>query len=99
MLGSIATALPALEFIVHAGDQILNVAAAETHEIIFGEYRPVRREHPFGAAAERPALTAGRKVADLRAGEVEYGRVGTGPGPVVPSPPSNDAEFTNGLFD
>src|SRR4029077_5434345 len=59
---------------------ILNVTAAEAHEIIFGEYRPVRREHPFAAAAERPTLTAGRKVADLRAGEVEYGRVGTGPG-------------------
>jgi hypothetical protein len=51
----LATAAPALEFVVHAGGEILNVVVAETHEIIFGEHRPVWREHPFGAAADRPA--------------------------------------------
>src|SRR5262249_454655 len=74
------TAAPALESIVHAGGEILNVAGARAHEIIFGEHRPVRREHLFTAAAKRPAVIVGRTLADLRASEVENGHAGIGPG-------------------
>ena len=48
-----------------------NILRAEAHEIVFGEYRPVRREHPFGTTADRPAGPGVRDLANLRTGIIE----------------------------
>ena len=45
---------------------------AEAHEIVFEKHRPVRYEHPFDTATNRPPRpVAARDFANLRTGRVE----------------------------
>ncbi len=76
-----------LEFIIHACQDVLNIRfdagvtrastgdifRTEAHEIVFGEYRPVRREHPFGTSAGRPATPVAGDLAKFRTGRIEKG--------------------------
>src|SRR5262249_40418774 len=48
-----------------------NGTGSEIHEIVFEEERPIRHEHPFGAAADRP--TGARDVGKVE-GRAELGR-------------------------
>jgi len=52
---------------------------AEAHKIVFGEYRPVRREHPFDTATSCPTSPVIRELANLRTRTIEKGYVRIGP--------------------
>jgi hypothetical protein len=52
---------------------------SETHKIVFGKHRPVRREHPFGTAADGPAGTVVGEFANLPTIDIEKGYLRIGP--------------------
>ena len=54
-------------------------ACAEAHKIVFGEHRPVRREHPFGTAADGPAGSVVGEFTNLPTTNIEKGYLGIGP--------------------
>jgi hypothetical protein len=54
-------------------------ARAEAHEIVFGKYRPVRREHPFDTATSCPTSPVVRELANLDTRIIQNGYIGVGP--------------------